>query len=98
MSCLGTHNSNTPTLYESAKLDARKEHVRESWVRSMEAKIVRDNLTKCYRMEGVNAPEKCKHLAERYAEMIEQNRVSIVFLQCFWHLSDTLPGPGIQKD
>jgi len=58
-----------------AKLKERDDIIRESWVRAMEAKIVRDNMTKCYRVEGVNHNEKCKDLAERYAAMLQENKV-----------------------
>ncbi|PSR88975.1 hypothetical protein PHLCEN_2v4937 [Hermanssonia centrifuga] len=58
-----------------AKLKERDDLIRESWVRAMEARIVQNNLQKCYRVEGVNHLEKCKHLAERYAEMLKENRV-----------------------
>ena len=64
-------------LLLKAKLKAREEHVRESWVLAMEARIVRDNLNKCQKIEGVNHYEKCKHLAERYQEMLRDNRVSV---------------------
>jgi hypothetical protein len=36
--------------------------LREQWVRSMMARLVRDELGKCYRREGVNHLEKCGHL------------------------------------
>ena len=41
----------------------------------MEARIVQTNLQKCYRIEGVNHLEKCQHLADRYTEMLRENRV-----------------------
>lgn len=41
----------------------------------MEAKIVRENLSKCYKIEGVNHTQKCKHLADRYTEMLRENKV-----------------------
>ena len=41
----------------------------------MEARIVQTNLQKCYRIEGTNNLEKCKHLAERYTQMLQENRV-----------------------
>jgi len=41
----------------------------------MEARIVRDNLSKCQKVEGVNHYERCKDLAERYADMLKENRV-----------------------
>ncbi|THG95233.1 hypothetical protein EW026_g6384 [Hermanssonia centrifuga] len=58
-----------------AKLKERDDWIRESWVRAMEARIVQNNLQKCYRVEGVNHLEKCKHLAEQYTEMLKENRV-----------------------
>ncbi|EMD34117.1 hypothetical protein CERSUDRAFT_98039 [Gelatoporia subvermispora B] len=58
-----------------ATLNERKEHIRESWIRAMEAKIVRENLSKCYKIEGVNHIQKCKHLANRYTEMLRENKV-----------------------
>lgn len=36
--------------------------IREQWVKSMMARLVRDELNKCYRREGVNHLEKCGHL------------------------------------
>ncbi|KAJ3553942.1 hypothetical protein NM688_g3353 [Phlebia brevispora] len=58
-----------------AKKKSQDEHIRESWVRAMEARIVQQNLQKCYRIEGVNHLEKCKHLADRYTEMLRENRI-----------------------
>lgn len=42
----------------------------------MEARIVRGELQKCYRGEGVNHLQNCKELAEKYAGMIRDNKVS----------------------
>ena len=36
--------------------------IREQWVRSMMARLVRDELGKCYQREGVNHLEKCGRL------------------------------------
>ncbi|VDB85491.1 unnamed protein product [Peniophora sp. CBMAI 1063] len=58
-----------------ARLAARDAHVRESWVRSMEARIVRDMLQECHRVEGVNHYEKCQDLADRYTSMLADSRV-----------------------
>lgn len=43
----------------------------------MEARIVRDNLSKCHKVEGVNHYERCKDLAERYADMLKENKVRV---------------------
>jgi len=48
----------------------------------MEARIVRGELQKCYRGEGVNQLQNCKELAERYAGMIRENKVSLGFYGC----------------
>lgn len=58
-----------------AKLKSREEHIRETWVKAMEARIVRENLSKCQKVEGVNHYEKCKDLAERYTDMLRENKV-----------------------
>lgn len=49
--------------------------MRESWVRSMEARLVRDQLDICHRSEGVNSYENCRWLAEKYAGMIQTHKV-----------------------
>ncbi|KIY43782.1 hypothetical protein FISHEDRAFT_77717 [Fistulina hepatica ATCC 64428] len=59
-----------------AKLVERDSIIRESWVRSMEARIVRDELEKCQRSEGVNHYESCKWLADKYLDKLAQARVS----------------------
>ena len=41
----------------------------------MEARLVRDELDKCHRTEGVNHYENCKVLSQRYVEMLKENRV-----------------------
>ncbi|KAH8983220.1 hypothetical protein EDB92DRAFT_1804005, partial [Lactarius akahatsu] len=53
-------------ILSSARIAARDAHVRESWVRAMEARIVRDQLQSCYRAEGVNHYESCRELSEKY--------------------------------
>jgi hypothetical protein len=42
----------------------------------MEVRLVKEELNKCYRGEGVNAPQFCKELAERYVGMLKDNKVS----------------------
>ncbi|THV02856.1 hypothetical protein K435DRAFT_652446, partial [Dendrothele bispora CBS 962.96] len=59
------------------KLESRDEHIRESWVRAMEAKLVRDELDKCQRSEGVNHYESCKWLSELYLSKLQESRVRV---------------------
>lgn len=58
-----------------SKLQERETHIRESWVKAMEARLVREELQKCYRGEGVNHLQNCKELAEKYATMIRENKI-----------------------
>ena len=36
--------------------------IREQWIQSMMARLIREELSKCYRKEGVNHLEKCGKL------------------------------------
>ncbi|KAI0833256.1 NADH-ubiquinone oxidoreductase 12 kDa subunit [Trametes gibbosa] len=58
-----------------ARLAEREHTIRESWVRTMEAQLVREKLDHCYEKEGVNHLESCKDLRERYIDMLRDNRV-----------------------
>jgi hypothetical protein len=57
--------------------------IREQWVRSMMARLVRDEMGKCYRREGVNHLEKCGHLrgmdALSYEERLVWNRLQVLW-------------------
>ena len=44
---------------------ARDSIIREQWIKTMEQRLVRDELAKCYKAEGVNHYVACKDLAER---------------------------------
>jgi len=58
-----------------ATLASREEHIRETWIKAMEARIVRDELIKCQKMEGVNNYSECKHLSELYLRLMRENKV-----------------------
>lgn len=45
----------------------------------MEARIVRDQVQECYRIEGVNHYESCRDLSDKYITLLRENRVRIVF-------------------
>ncbi|EDR08673.1 uncharacterized protein LACBIDRAFT_249657, partial [Laccaria bicolor S238N-H82] len=57
------------------KLQERENNLRESWVRAMETRLVQNELGKCQRGEGVNHYENCKWLADKYIQMLRENRV-----------------------
>jgi len=58
-----------------AKLRERDDHIRESWVKAMETRLVREELEKCHQGEGVNHYENCRWLSEKYLSMMKENRV-----------------------
>ncbi|TFY76386.1 hypothetical protein EWM64_g7629 [Hericium alpestre] len=58
-----------------ARVAAREAHMRESWVHAMEGRIVQEQLQTCHRVEGVNAYETCRELADKYITMLRENRV-----------------------
>ncbi|MCJ1249155.1 hypothetical protein MMC30_006378 [Trapelia coarctata] len=49
--------------------------LREQWVKSMMARLVREEMGKCYVREGVNHLEKCGPLRERYLELLKESKV-----------------------
>ncbi|KAG1734126.1 hypothetical protein EDB19DRAFT_1830674 [Suillus lakei] len=57
-----------------SKIQEREEFVRESWVKAMEARLVRDELVKCHRLEGVNHLENCRWLSDKYISMLKENK------------------------
>ncbi|KAL9137434.1 MAG: hypothetical protein Q9175_001358 [Cornicularia normoerica] len=66
----GVDYADTPRL--KAAQDAI---IREQWVKSMMARLVREELGKCYAREGVNHLEKCGSLRERYFEALKYAKV-----------------------
>lgn len=56
-------------------LASRDNIIRESWVRVMEARLVREELRKCHKFEGVNHYQSCKELAEKYVELLKDAKV-----------------------
>ena len=64
----------------TAKLQEREELMMESWVKTMELRLVRDELDKCHKAEGVNHYENCRWLAEKYLHMMRENRVCCFYI------------------
>ncbi|KAG8885692.1 hypothetical protein FRB97_000135 [Tulasnella sp. 331] len=57
-------------------LASREKHIKETWIGAMEARIVREELIKCQRAEGVNHYAECKNLAEMYLRMMKTSKVT----------------------
>ncbi|KAF4613678.1 hypothetical protein D9613_007887 [Agrocybe pediades] len=57
-------------------LKEREEIIRESWVKAMEIRLVREELAKCHDAEGVNHYENCQWLSQKYLSLLRTNRVS----------------------
>lgn len=71
----------------TAKFQERDELMKESWVKTMELRLVRAELDKCHKAEGVNHYENCKWLAEKYLGMLKTYRVRYISPACvqyFW--------------
>ncbi|RYR07640.1 hypothetical protein Ahy_B05g075036 isoform A [Arachis hypogaea] len=51
-----------------AFLEMREHIVREKWIQIEKAKIIREKLRWCYRIEGVNHLQKCRHLVQQYLD------------------------------
>lgn len=51
-----------------AMLEMREHIVREKWIDIEKAKILREKLRWCYRIEGINHLQKCRHLVHQYLE------------------------------
>ncbi|KAJ6570216.1 hypothetical protein DFH09DRAFT_1313416 [Mycena vulgaris] len=58
-----------------AKMVVQNELIKESWVKAMEVRLVRDELEKCRKGEGPNAMENCRWLADKYAQMLQENKL-----------------------
>ncbi|KJZ73560.1 NADH-ubiquinone oxidoreductase 12 kDa subunit [Hirsutella minnesotensis 3608] len=49
--------------------------IREQWVGAMMTRLVGEEMSKCYRREGVNHLENCGHLRERYLELLATTKI-----------------------
>ena len=68
-------------------LAAREEKIRQSWIGVMETRLVREELAKCWRTEGVNHYEVCHHLTAKYLDMLRENRVRSFAPSALAHLT-----------
>ncbi|XP_031474447.1 NADH dehydrogenase [ubiquinone] 1 beta subcomplex subunit 10-A-like [Nymphaea colorata] len=59
---------NDPYADPVALLEQREYLVREKWIDIEKAKIIRERLQWCYRIEGVNHLQKCRHLVQQYLD------------------------------
>ncbi|PHT88891.1 NADH dehydrogenase [ubiquinone] 1 beta subcomplex subunit 10-A [Capsicum annuum] len=59
---------NNPYKDPVAFFEMREHLVREKWVDIEKAKILREKLRWCYRIEGVNHLQKCRHLVQQYLD------------------------------
>ncbi|KAI4138180.1 MAG: hypothetical protein L6R39_006930 [Caloplaca ligustica] len=61
---------------DTPRLKAAQDAVlKEQWVKSMMARLIREQLAKCYYREGVNHLEKCGQLRERYFQALKEAKV-----------------------
>src|ERR1700709_2518105 len=79
----GVDYDDTPRLKQ-----AQDAIIREQWVKSMMARLVREEMGKCYYREGVNHLEKCGKLRGEHAIYCASHDIL-----CTWH--EALVGCGI---
>ncbi|KAK5070630.1 hypothetical protein LTS08_004373 [Lithohypha guttulata] len=58
-----------------AVANVRDAIIREQWVQVMMARLVREEMGKCYHREGVNHLEKCGKYRERYLQLLKTAKV-----------------------
>jgi hypothetical protein len=80
----------TPPLSE--QIEARDTHIRESWVRAMELRLIRDEMNKCQRAEGVNHYENCKVFVDKYLELLRDAKVCLFQGVSEFSFSPDFPG------
>uniref|UniRef100_A0A7S0WIM7 NADH-ubiquinone oxidoreductase 12 kDa subunit n=2 Tax=Ostreococcus mediterraneus TaxID=1486918 RepID=A0A7S0WIM7_9CHLO len=64
-------DASAPYADPLALIEARETNAREQMVRVERAKILRDRVIECYRIEGVNHLENCKATVGKYLESIK---------------------------
>ena len=62
-------------LFQIGILDAREQKIREDWIKVMELRLIREQLNKCYKTEGVNHYQNCRELAEKYLSLLKESKV-----------------------
>ena len=88
-----TTNINIRSL--TAKFQERDEFMRESWVKTMELRLVRAELDKCHKAEGVNHYENCRWLAEKYLHMMREHRVCCFYISSACVADHEFVGEGV---
>lgn len=58
-----------------AVVNARDAIIREQWVQVMMARLVREEMGKCYHREGVNHLEKCGKYRDAYLKLLKTAKV-----------------------
>ncbi|CAO1633886.1 unnamed protein product [Jaminaea pallidilutea] len=58
-----------------ARMQANDERIRQQWIKTYEARIVREELQKCQKAEGVNHYAVCRPLVETYMELLKDAKV-----------------------
>ncbi|KAI9221302.1 hypothetical protein BC828DRAFT_381369 [Blastocladiella britannica] len=58
-----------------AVLEARDQHLRAEWVEVLKTRIIREKLVRCYKREGVNHVDNCKHLVTAYVDRVKRGGI-----------------------
>ncbi|KND01808.1 uncharacterized protein SPPG_03599 [Spizellomyces punctatus DAOM BR117] len=74
----------------AAVVKSRDEFFREQMVRIQEVTVLRDKMRWCYRREGVNHLQNCRHLSQQYLDLMKEMRTG-------WIKPFKLSGPPIPE-
>ncbi|KAJ3396005.1 hypothetical protein HDU92_004308 [Lobulomyces angularis] len=58
----------------AARVKSRDEYYFEQMIRMQETLIIRDKMKWCYRREGVNHLQNCRHLVLQYMDLLKEMR------------------------
>lgn len=66
------------SLAGPARVEAKEQLVREKLVATEETKMLKEEVTRCYRREGVNHRETCRRLVEAYAAKLSADHYGMM--------------------
>ncbi|KAJ3149450.1 hypothetical protein HDU89_003814 [Geranomyces variabilis] len=78
VSAIPTIDPDLDVYDRAAVLKSRDEFFREQMVRIQEVHVVKDKMRWCYRREGVNHLENCRHLSQQYLDLMRESRGQLI--------------------
>ena len=70
------------SLKGPARIEAQEQWAREKLIAMEEFKMLRGEVERCYRREGVNHLENCKHLVRAYTQVLQLPHYGMLRVRC----------------